>query len=346
MFAKAFLMCISAMALALIVISIPRLREESSLFAATGTYLLGTTLFPVWLFQGLEKMKFAVGTLGIARLLTAGALVCFVRHPGDYVTAGAIQASVELIASLFAAPLLFRHFAISWYRPSFADVASCLGQAWPAFLSNSSLFLSFSSTTVILGLVATKTEVGYYSAADKLVKASIAILSPISQALYSHIAAEKCRSSFSALQMIRRSVAPMLILSLSLSVATGILARPFCRLLLGDSFAHSAMVLECLSPLPLLFASVAVFGTQTMLIFDMEMALTKAVSVATVSTIPITVLLSIYWGAVGAALSSVILAALVVAGMLVALQIKGLPVWKDCGTAHLPLVFVPPMKME
>jgi len=346
MFAKALLMCASGIALALLVAAIPKLRETPSLFAVNGFYLLGTALFPAWLFQGLEKMKFAVGALGIARLLTAGALVLLVRHPGDYVLAGAIQASVELIASIFVVPVVFKWVKVSWYRPSLSDITDCLKQAWPVFLSNSSLFLSLSSTTVILGSVAGKTEVGYYSAADKLIKASIAALSPVSQALYPHVAAARCRSSLSALQLIRKSFAVMVTLSLLISAGTALLAHPFCHLFFGRSFAHSAVVLECLSPLPVLFALIAVLGTQTMLIFDMEAALTKIMLAGAVVGIPVTVLLSNALGAVGAALSSVALATVIVAGLFVVLYSKGLHVWKYPGAQPLPLTPLSPTETE
>ena len=335
-FAKLLFLCISASALAILVECVPKLRGSRSLFAVTALYLIGTTLFPIWLFQGVEKMKLAVGALGIARLLAAGSLVLFVKHPDDYVLAGAIQASVELLASFFAAPLVFRWVKISWHRPSIPDLLGCIRDAWPIFLSSSSLFLSLSSTTVILGLMAGKTEVGYYSAADKLIKACIAILSPLNQALYPHIILTRFQSQVFALQMIRKSFAVLVGLSIPISVGTAIAARPFCRLFFGGSFDHSALVLQCLSPLPFLFALISVLGTQTMLVFNMEAELTKVTLASAFISIPVTTLLCYTWGALGAAVSSVLMATVIAGGMFRVLQAKGLHVWKSSGAPSLP----------
>ncbi len=345
-FAKAVLLFLSSTALAILIMCVPELRTFWSLFAVSGLYLLGTALFPAWLFQGLEKMKLAVGALGIARLFTAMSVVLFVRRPDDYIAAGAIQASVELLASVIAVPIVFRRLQLSWYRPSVSDLLGSINEAWPLFLSNFSLFLSLSSTTVILGFMAGKTELGYFSAADKSIRACIAILSPLSQALYPHITVARFQSASSAFALIRKSFSVTVGLSLAISIGTAFAARPFCRLFFGAGFDHSATVLQCLSPLPLLYALMSVLGTQTMLVFNMESALTKIMLRSALIGVPATVLLSGLWGAVGAALSSVAQAVVITWGMFSVLEATGLRVWKSPDVSSVPLAPMSPTEME
>ena len=59
LFSKLILLCASGAALCLVVAYTPPLQQESRLFAATFLYVVGTALFPMWLFQGLEKLKLA-----------------------------------------------------------------------------------------------------------------------------------------------------------------------------------------------------------------------------------------------------------------------------------------------
>src|SRR5581483_3689254 len=129
-YAKFLLMCISAVALTLLVACTPKMRDTPLLYAVNFLYVIGTTFFPVWLFQGLEKMKLGAVLFGIARLLTIPALFLFVRHPQDYVIAGAIQASVEVLASVFAWPFILKRFQLRWYPPSFIEIVSTLRQSW------------------------------------------------------------------------------------------------------------------------------------------------------------------------------------------------------------------------
>lgn len=326
--AKSILMLVSGAALALLVAVTPRLRAISGLFAVNALYLIGTTCFPVWLFQGLERMKPAVGALGVGRLLTVPALILLVRTPQDYVVAAAIQASVELSASLLSMPLVFRRLGIVWAAPRFIDIKASIKQAWPLFISGSALFLSTSSTVVILGSIAGELQVGYFSAADKLIRACNAALGPLCQAIYPRLTVLKTQSSWSALQLIRKSLFATMTLALVLSIATGLLAPVLCRVVLGGSFRHSSEVLAWLSPLPILYGLISVFGTQTLLVFEMDKELTRIMLAGTLAGIPLTAFLGWRLGAIGAAISSVSVAMAIAAALLLTLHKTGLHVWK------------------
>jgi O-antigen/teichoic acid export membrane protein len=309
------------------VLFVPKLREQPTLYAASFLYVLGTALFPVWLFQGLERIKIAAFALGIARMMTVPALFIFVHSEHDCVVAAAIQASVQVTATIFVLPILLTQMQLHWYRPSFNDIVQTFKGGWPLFISGCALYLSTSSTTVVLGFVGGKAEVGYYSAADKLIKAAASMLSPITQALYPHITALKTASRASALQLIQKSFVSTGILSLCASIATVLFAAPICRLFLGPSFNESIYVLQWLSPLPLLFGLMSVFGTQTMLVFEMDSAMSRIMFTSATAGIPLILILSRAFGARGAAAGSTALAFAMVVAMVAILRLRGLTVW-------------------
>jgi PST family polysaccharide transporter len=259
-----------------------------------------------------------------------------VKQPQDYTTAGAMQFSVELGASLFAAPLVFRRIRIPWYRPSFANVADSYRQGWPLFLSGSALFISGLSTPIILGTVGRMAEVGYFSAADKLIKASISALNPLSQALFPHIVSARRESAASALRLIRKSLLATTALSMTAAPATFLLAAPLCRLFFGVSFQRSIPILQCLVPLPVLFGLLTVFGTQTMLVFNMDSTLTKIMFASAIVGLPLTTLLSVRFGAIGAAAASDSVAILIASAIYFCLRSKGVHVWRD-QSRHPPM---------
>jgi O-antigen/teichoic acid export membrane protein len=338
MCAKAILVAGSAVVLTLLVAFIPKLHATPQIFAVSFLYVLGTALYPVWLFQGTQELKLAALAFGAARLVTIPAIFIFVHRPQDYVEAGAIQAGVELIASAIAMPLIWRRLNIAWYCPSRADIANCFRQGWPLFLSGSALYLSQSSTTVILGFVGGAAQVGYYSAAEKLIKAATAALNPISQALYPHITAIRAESQMQALQLIRKSLAVVGGLSLMVSVSVLCLARPIGGIVLGHSFGPSIYILQCLAPLPLLSGLAGIFGTQTMLTFEMDAAMSRIMLASAALGVPLTLLLSWRFGAQGAAIASVTIAFLVVLSMVFVLRSRGLSIWRE--TADLPMAGV------
>jgi O-antigen/teichoic acid export membrane protein len=335
MSAKAILACGSALALALLIAFTPGLRDTPQIFAVSFLYVLGTALYPVWLFQGTQELKLAAAAFGAARLITIPAIFLLVHQPKDYVMAGGIQAGVELIASAIAMPVIWRRSKLTWRRPSLLDITRCFKQGWPLFLSGSALYLSQSSITVLLGFVAGAAQVGYYSAAEKLIRASITALNPISQALYPYITAVKADSQSQALRLIRKSFAVVGGLSLIVSVAVFCLARPIGSLVFGPAFAPSISILQWLAPLPLLAGLTGVFGTQTMLTFEMDSPMSRIMLACAALGLPLTLLLSWRLGATGAAIAAVAVALLIVLAMVLVLRRRGLSIWRH--SASLPI---------
>lgn len=328
LWAKVILMTGSAGAMAALVMLVPKFRETADVYAASFLYVIGTAFFPIWLFQGLERIKVAALALGVARMLTVPALFLFVHSGQDCVLAAAIQASVQVTATIFVLPVLIANLKLQWYRPSFPDLMQTFKAGWPLFISGCALYVSTSSITVVLGFVSGKAQVGYYSAADKLIKAAVAMLSPISQALYPHVTALKMASRDSALRVIRKSFVSVGALSLCVSIVTFLVARPICNLILGPSFNGSIHVLQWLSPLPLLFGLMSVFGTQTMVVFEMDTAMSRIMFASALAGIPLTLMLAMPFGAQGAAVSSIILASAMVIAMVMILRLRGLTVWQ------------------
>jgi len=110
-------------------------------------------------------------------------------------------------------------------------------------------------------------------------------------------------------------------------LATFLLSAPLGPLLWGQGFAPSIAVLRCLSPLPFLLASVNVIGTQTMLVFEMDRLLTRAVVWCALINIPLTAVLSLFMGALGAAAAIVIVAAVMVVSLAWSLRRQRLAIW-------------------
>jgi PST family polysaccharide transporter len=194
-------------------------------------------------------------------------------------------------------------------------------------LSASTLYFATSTAPLILGFVTTEAQLGYYSAAEKLIKATVAILNPASQALYPRVTATRVKSDFLALQLIRKSLLICGGISFIVSFTVLCFAKPICRLILGASFAPSAHLVQWLAPLPFLFGLMSVLGTQTMIAFDMDSAISRIMLAGAALAVPLTVLLSWRFGPSGAAGASVLIAAFMVAAMITMLHKRGLRVW-------------------
>jgi polysaccharide transporter, PST family len=326
--AKLILMTASAIVLAAIIILTRQSRDTALLYWAAFLNVIGTALFPVWLFQGLEEMKFSVRAQALARVLTIPAIFLLVHKSSDYVIAGAIQGSVLIWATVFVVPATCKRIQFRPYVPTIAELVSVFRNGWHLFLTNIA-GLAYSSTTVIvLGLVAGKVQVGYYSAAEKLIRAASALLGPFTQALYPHLAALRVQSPESALRLIRRSLSWVTLIGFAASLATLCLAGPIGRLVFGAAFAPSINVLRCLSPLPFLYGLTSVFGNLTLIVFEIDSSMSRILSRCAGINALLSCGLSILWGAVGAAAATVLTTVVMTTSMALAAKRNQLTFWK------------------
>jgi len=319
MYAKATLMLVSAAALALLVAAVPRFRAMPMLYAGAFLTVVGSAAFPAWFFQGIERMRPIAIAQASARLLTFPALILLVKQPHDLIRAAAIQGSVPVLASTLLLPVACKINIGRPLLPCLSGIASTLKGGWHVFVAQSGMAMNLSTTAVILGLIAGDAAVGYYGAADKVIRAVTSMLGPIAQALYPHLNHLKTQSPAEMSRLMRKSFTWILLLAFGASFAALALAGPAGALLWGPEFGRSVAILRCLSPLPLLLALINVMGTQTMLVFEMDTALSRVVIAGSLANLLLTALGSAALGGLGAAAALVGTTAVMAAGLARAL---------------------------
>jgi polysaccharide transporter, PST family len=330
MYAKAALMAASAGVLAIIVFSVPRFRAVPLLYASAFLTVVGTVTLPVWFFQGTGRLKFITMAHASARLLSIPALLLFVGRPEDYVRAAAIQGGVPVLASVFLAPVIWRSLRSGPHRPTVAETWATVKDGWSLFVVNGGLVLNTSTTTVVLGLVAGDVQVGFYSAADKVIRALTSLLGPVTQALYPHLNHLKVQSLNLTFRMMRRSFAWIIAVAIAVSAGTFALAGPLGLILWGPQYAASIEVLRWLAPLPFLLALINVIGTQTMLVLEMDAVLSRIILLGTSLNLFLVALLSAILGSVGAAAAMVTVTSLMVLALAWSLW-RNLPALRRLG---------------
>lgn len=328
MAAKIALTAASATTLAILVFCVPRLRATPELYAAAFLTVLGTSVFPVWLFQGIEEMGYITVAHTTARLLTIPALMHWVRSPNDVVIAAAIQGSVSLLAGLLVVPVLRRKLPRRFARPSLTQTLGVLKQGWHTFVSSAASGLNAATTTLVLGLVTGNAEVGYYSAADKVIRAVSAMLGPVSQALYPRLNAMRVTSQASVLVLMRKSLYWMAACSGAVSLAVILFVPRVGPMIWGPGFAPSVEVLRYLAPLPILLALINGVGTPTLLVFGLDSLVSRIALISISMNAVFTAALGGSRGAVGAALAAVAAAGITLLLLAMSLRRERLAIWR------------------
>jgi PST family polysaccharide transporter len=89
-----------------------------------------------------------------------------------------------IIAGILGLWIVFRDFEVSFKLVGLKELKRQLKEGWHIFISTVAISLYTISNTFILGLFTNNAIVGYYAAAERIVKAVQGLLGPISQTLY------------------------------------------------------------------------------------------------------------------------------------------------------------------
>lgn len=270
MAAKVFLTLLGLALMFTVVLSTPKLRPNLGLFCICYMLVVGDLLFPLWLFQGLQKMGNLVWRDLGSKMLALVLIFSFVHKDGDYLWAAAFQSGSMLLAGIVGLWAVFASTPVKWVAPRLSEVRSALVEGWPVFLSIAANTLTTSTDTFILGLRAGPTDVAYYTNAYRLIVALRMLVSPVVTALYPHISHMAFNSRESAIAFLRKY---SLVLAAPFFVGGVILlfgATPIIRLLFSAKYLPTVPLLRILAFSPFLLALQTSYATFYMLGFGYQ----------------------------------------------------------------------------
>jgi PST family polysaccharide transporter len=282
MIIKVVLLVISFIIMTIIVFSFEKFRQDWLIYYLTFGIVLGQVLFPVWFFQGMERMKYITYLNITAKLIFTFAIFVFIRQESDYIYVPFLNFMGSLVAGALALWIVFKDFNVNFKLPSIIDIKHHLKEGWYIFVSTMAISLYTTSNTFILGLFTNNTFVGYYSGAEKIIKSIQGLLSPVSQSIYPHISKLASESKEKAIKFIRKTTLLVGGASFVFSSVIFIFADLIVRLLLGTQYQESIVVLRILAFVPFLVALTNMFGAQLLLPFNIKRLFTFSIIIPSV----------------------------------------------------------------
>jgi len=310
------LICFVAFALLLVLVAAStRLNEVAPLLLVQYGAVIGGAMFPVWLFQGMEQMVFISAINLATRLLVVVGIFAMVRQPGDYLLYAGLTSLGYLGAGLVGVGLAFHRFKLRLVAPSRAGMREAFVEGWALFLSTAAISLHTTGNAFILGLMTNTTVVGYYAAAERVVRAVEGLSSPIHVAAYPRFSKLALDSRFRALLWGRRILLLMIGLGGASLLALLVGAPMIVRLILGSGYDPSIAVMRVLAGLPLLVGMNKVLGIQIMLPFGRDRAFMAILVCTGLMNVLLAVVLAPALQALGMAVALVASEMLITVGM-------------------------------
>lgn len=154
-----------------IIYNIDWLSETALVFLASFFLVAMQSLFPIWIFQGMEKMKYIAYINLCTKILFLISLFIFVTQKSDYLLVPLLNA-IAATASFIAAIWIVRNsFKIAYKRPTPEEILATFRNGKHGFIAQIAPNLYNNTTTFALGIFSTSLNVGFFSAACKLIDA-------------------------------------------------------------------------------------------------------------------------------------------------------------------------------
>ncbi|WP_163594266.1 oligosaccharide flippase family protein, partial [Klebsiella pneumoniae] len=162
-FSKSLLLLISALASLILVLSVKPLNNVSSLIIVGYISVIGSVLFPIWLFQGLQIMKGVVITTTTAKIISICLIFVLVHDQHDTfyaMFATSLGVGISGIISLWYVRKLGK---VCFEKMDVSRAYKLTKEAYPIFLSfiGSSVYTTLNS--FILSFFGPVAAIGIYS---------------------------------------------------------------------------------------------------------------------------------------------------------------------------------------
>ncbi len=184
MIIKLALMTLSFIIMTIIVFSFEKFRKDWLIYYFTFGMVLGQTMFPVWFFQGMERMKYITILNITARLIFTISIFVFIRQMSDYIYVPLLNSIGFCVAGVMAVSIIYRDFNVNFIYPGIKALKYQLKEGWNIFLSTAGINMYKRNSILILGIFTNDTIVGYFSIAKKLMDIINSLASVVSQSIY------------------------------------------------------------------------------------------------------------------------------------------------------------------
>jgi PST family polysaccharide transporter len=258
---------------------------------------------PLWFFQGIERVRGAVAVDAASRAAAALGTFVVVRTPTDGWRVIALQAVFAGAALIVLTLMLARHVRLR--TPQLAVGLRTLGGAWSVFACRASSGIYIQANALILATLAGSATVAFFGGAEKIIRAAINLLQPVTQAFLPRLSYLQAADPSAAHRTIRRSLIGVGLLGGVMGVTAMVGAPVLVHIILGADYPAAVPVLRLLGVLPPLVAVNTVLGIYWALPFGHERVFLGAIVAAGITNVVLAIALVPHWGAVGMAASAI-----------------------------------------
>lgn len=313
---KIVLSVLSFFVLVLLVFCIDKLRENAIIYFLYFGIIIGQSIFPLWLFHGLQEMKYITYINVFFKTTFTVFIFCFVKGQEDiwmvplFMSLGFISSG---IASLIIA---YRKFNIKYMLIGVKSIRRQLKSAYYMFMSETQMALIAYINILVVGFMLGDTTAGVYSTAEKVIRAIGNIQTPIINAVFPHISKLMVEDKPNAILFVNRLKKWGSFAFILFSIILFLFSTFLFKLIYKDEPQENViLIFRILLVFPLFAFLDQVLGKLVLLTSGEEKKFFKVFLFSSILCVVLCVSLTYFFGSNGTAIANSIVQFFIMAGM-------------------------------
>ncbi|MEZ9898971.1 oligosaccharide flippase family protein [Vibrio breoganii] len=184
---KLMLLLLCFFILLVLISFIDSMKSEWELYILSFLPTIGNALFPVWYFQGMERMKFVAIVNIASKVIFTLLIFALVRKPDDYLIVPVITSLGSITGALCSIYILRKVFLQKYKKQSYQTIKFYVKEGYQFLLSRLSSVGYSNANTFLVGVILQPQFVTYYYLADKAVNICLTLFNPVVQSIYPYL---------------------------------------------------------------------------------------------------------------------------------------------------------------
>lgn len=293
LWARCLLALACLLVLMLLIVLVPRFRENWLILLFTFIQVPTNILFPSWFFQALERMKY-ITVLGVTlRFVFTIAVFVFIHTKEDYILQPLLVSLGYLTSGIAAMYIIVRRWKVRITAVPLTRIADTVKASTNVFINNLMPNLYNSFSVILLGMFCLPANTGLYDAGKKLTTLSNTLMSVFSRTFFPYLSRKIEKHN------LYRNFSLGIALLVTLFL---IAAAPWLILLFfGSEFADSVIVLRITAVAVFFIALNEVYGTNYLIVKNHDRVMRNLTVVSSLFGFCIAFPLVYYFKHIGAA---------------------------------------------
>lgn len=288
-----------------IVAFVPQLKVELTLFLIVAPTIFLSDFSFEWFYVGIEDQLYITVRYLITKVLQLAALFLLVHDTDDVYIYAAINVGLSSISTVFNITRL-RKYQV---KVPFAALrfGRHLKPALYIFAAQVATSVYIHLDVTMLGLVRTKEDVGVYTAANRIVRIVISVVTSLSAVIVPRIENALNNGDFAGYrESLEKSLRFTLLFALPCIVGLEVVADDAISVFAGNKYEGAVLAVRMLSPIILIVGLANFVGLQVLFANRRESMYTVAVSIAAVCNFIANLILIPKFGLYGAIFGTVV----------------------------------------